>query len=500
MNEQAEQLKAAGFGWEPPIPFDAISTPDFPIGSLPGPLEAFVECLAESTQTPEEMSGILSLGVLSTAFQSKYSVAVTPDWIEPLCLYCVAVAPPGERKSAVLSALTRPIYEYEAEQRMLEAAEIEQNRTERSLLEKALQVAETNAAKKKSNFEEGRAEALNLAAQLSAFQDLHEFQLLADDTTPEKLAEIMDEQRGCITVTSSEGGIFDSMAGRYDKSMNFDVYLKGHAGDPITIQRIGRKKNQVSNPRLSMILTIQPDVLSGLIGNSAFRGRGLCGRFLYAMCRSKVGSRNVSPPVMPEKVRLDYRAFVRRILSNQGQGTIHLSPEADELRKEYQWYIEKKLGNEWEHLRDWGGKLVGAMLRIAALMHAAEAQYPTEQPISPEVLSGAINIAEFLGAHAEAAYQIMGADDDYEDAKYLWRRIQSTGYDEISKRDLYQLCKGKFKRVEEMAPALLVLIEMGYIREEENQTGERGRPSKKIVVNPMTKNIKNIKNVFSGDY
>lgn len=84
----------------------------------------------------------------------------------------------------------------------------------------------------------------------------------------------MDEQRGCITVTSSEGGIFDSMAGRYDKSMNFDVYLKGHAGDPITIQRIGRKKNQVSNPRLSMILTIQPDVLSGLIGNSAFRGRG----------------------------------------------------------------------------------------------------------------------------------------------------------------------------------------------------------------------------------
>lgn len=102
--------------WEPPIPFDEVHTPDFPVEKLPGPLEAMVEHLAESTQTPEEMSGLLSLEVLATAFQSKYEVQITPDWREPLCLYVVAVAPPGERKSAVIAALTRPIYEYEAEQ------------------------------------------------------------------------------------------------------------------------------------------------------------------------------------------------------------------------------------------------------------------------------------------------------------------------------------------------------------------------------------------------
>ena len=100
-----------------PIPFNETDTPPFPTEDLPGPLAAFVECLAESTQTPEEMAGILSLGVLATAFQSKFTVEITPDWREPLCLYCVAVAPPGERKSAVISALTKPIYEFEAEQR-----------------------------------------------------------------------------------------------------------------------------------------------------------------------------------------------------------------------------------------------------------------------------------------------------------------------------------------------------------------------------------------------
>ncbi|NCE65327.1 DUF3987 domain-containing protein [Pseudoflavonifractor sp. 524-17] len=67
---------------------------------------------------------ILSLGILATAFQSKYEVEINPDWREPLCLYPVAVAPPGERKSAVISALSGPVYEYEAEQREFEAAEI----------------------------------------------------------------------------------------------------------------------------------------------------------------------------------------------------------------------------------------------------------------------------------------------------------------------------------------------------------------------------------------
>lgn len=478
--------------WEAPIPFDEAATQNFPIESLPGALTSFVECLAESTQTPEEMAGILSLGVLATAFQSKFTVEITPDWREPLCLYCVAVAPPGERKTAVISALTKPIYEYETEQRELEAVEIAQNQTERALLEKALEAAKNSAAKGKGNFTEKRAEALELSAQLAQFKDKHPFRLLADDTTPEKLVDLMDIQGGCITVCSAEGGIFDSMAGRYDKGANFDVYLKGHAGDMIVVDRIGRRTNSIPDPRLTMLLTIQPEVLSGLMENATFRGRGLCGRFLYAICKSKVGRREVSPAPVPDRVRMEYRAFIRRILSTQWSGTIHLSPVADEIRREYQGYIEKKLGDEWENMRDWGGKLTGAMVRIAALMHAAEVQgNPTETPISPETMADATSIAEFLSGHAVAAYQAMGGDGEYESARYLWRRICSTGQDEMSKRDLYRLCKGRFKRVEEMEPALQTLVNMGYIREIEIATG--GRPTKKLLVNPCDKRAKSPK-------
>lgn len=492
--ERGESVTAAELApqWEEPVPFDTIDTPDFPTESLPGPVAAFVEHLAESTQTPEEMAGILSLGVLATAFQSKYNVEVTPDWREPLCLYPVAIAPPGERKSAVISALTRPIYEYEAERRAAEAAEIAQNQTERALLEKALQAAQAQATKKKGDFDAGRDEALALSAQLAEFQDKHPFRLVVDDTTPEKLVDLMDMQGGCITVCSAEGGVFDAMAGRYDKGMNFDVYLKGHAGDRLTIDRIGRKPNNIESARLTMMLTIQPDVLGGLMNNPAFRGRGLCGRFLYAMCKSKVGRREISPPAMPESVRVQYRQFVRRILSTTTGGTIQLSSEADKIRKSYQGYVEEKLGGEWEFMRDWGGKLVGAMVRIAALMHAAEAQGdPTAVPISPEVMTGAVRIAEFLGKHAEAAYQVMGADRDYEDAKYLWRRIQGTGKDKLTKNELLQLTRGKFKKAESIEPSLQMLITMNYVIRESRKTG--GRPSEIILVNPLSKASKGSK-------
>lgn len=478
--------------WEPPIPFDTMQTPPFPVEALPGTLAAFVEALAESTQTPEEMGGTLSLGVLSTAFQRRYSVEITPDWREPLCLYPTAVAPPGERKSAVISALNGPVYEYEAERAAADAAEIAQNQTERALLEKALEAAKNSAAKSKANFEEMKAEALELAAELAEFKDKHPLRLLVDDTTPEKLVEIMDAQGGCITVASAEGGIFDSMAGRYEKGANFDVYLKGHAGDTITVDRIGRKPNRIKAPRLTMMLTIQPDVLNGLMDNTTFRGRGLCGRFLYAICKSKVGRREISPPSIPEHVRVEYRAFVHRILSDQGSGIIRLSPEADNVRKSYQAYIEKKLGDEWEFMRDWGGKLTGAVVRIAALIHAAECMgEPAETPVSAETMAGATRLGEFFSAHAEAAYQLMGADETTTDAKYLWRKIEGTGQEKISKRDLFNLCKGKFKRMAEMEPAFQVLVDMGYIREETVSTG--GRPTKRAVVNPLSKSSKRSK-------
>ena len=145
--EYADEITGSLTTFAPFAPFAEEYRPQFPTDKLPSVLGSMVECLAEATQTPEEMGGLLSLGVLATLFQSRFRVEVTPDWQEPLCLYCAAVAPPGERKSAVISALTKPIYDYEKDEREFGAAEIEKNRAERDMLERKLQAAKQAAMK-----------------------------------------------------------------------------------------------------------------------------------------------------------------------------------------------------------------------------------------------------------------------------------------------------------------------------------------------------------------
>ncbi len=185
-NENRENSEALE-GFAELVPFEDETRPPFPTHRLPAELGEMVRCLAESTQTPEEMAGLLSLGVLACLYQARFTAEVTPDWREPLCLYCAAVAPPGERKSAVIAALTKPISDLEAERRDLDAPEIERSRAEREILENEFAAAKKAAA----NDPDRRQRVFELSDRLVEFRPLHEQRWLADDSTPEKLAELM---------------------------------------------------------------------------------------------------------------------------------------------------------------------------------------------------------------------------------------------------------------------------------------------------------------------
>jgi hypothetical protein len=108
--------------------------------------------------------------------------------------------------------------------------------------------------------------------------------LLVDDVTTEKLAALMADNNGRIGVLSAEGGIFQTIAGRYkDKGTeSLDLYLKGHSGDDMPIDRIGRPTKHLHAPALTMAVAVQPDVLAGLAAHPSFRGLGLLARFDYA--------------------------------------------------------------------------------------------------------------------------------------------------------------------------------------------------------------------------
>ena len=96
--------------------------------------------------------------------------------------------------------------------------------------------------------------------------------------------------------------MFDQMAGRYNQAAgpNLGVYLKGHAGDLLKVDRRGRPPEYVERPCLTIGLAVQPEVLRGLAGRPGFGGRGLLARFLYSLPaepgRPPPGRRPTRPP------------------------------------------------------------------------------------------------------------------------------------------------------------------------------------------------------------
>ena len=70
------------------------------------------------------------------------------------------------------------------------------------------------------------------------------------------------------------------------------------------------------------------------------------------------------------------------------------------------------------------------------------------------------------------------------DARYILRRLEESGKDEISKRDLFKLVQGRLRRVDAMTPGLAELVKRGYICIQKNSTG--GRPTEKITVIEQT--------------
>jgi Protein of unknown function (DUF3987) len=105
---------------------------------------------------------------------------------------------------------------------------------------------------------------------------------------------------------SAEGGVFDIIGGRYNGNVpNLDVWLKGHSGDPIRIDRKGRPPEYIPRPALTLGLMMQPDVLKSIAAQKTFRGRGLLARFMYAMPVSKVGRRATATASMlhPNRIR-----------------------------------------------------------------------------------------------------------------------------------------------------------------------------------------------------
>jgi hypothetical protein len=459
--------------WEPPVPLTARhKLPTFPVGVLPGWLGEYVAAVATETQTPVDLPGCIALAALSAAAGGRAEVHVRGSWREPVNVFVVVVLPPGSRKSAVFSAIVRPLLEVERElvaeaKVAIAAAEIERRiATDRA--EKAARTATTASPDKV-----GEAIGLATDAAMAAASVTVPIvpRLVADDVTPEKAASLLAEHGGRIAVLSAEGGIVGTLAGRYSSAPNFEVFLKGHAGDPYRIDRQGRPPEHIDKPALTLGLAVQPEILRDLANIPGGRGKGLLGRILYALPPDLVGRRQIGPPPCPSEVADAYQLRLSH-LTHQLAGwsdpaVLTLTPEAAEGVLALERETEPRLaaGAEWGHARDWYGKWVGATVRLAGLLHIAQNDQRWHAgAITGDTWQAAETLGRYFAEHALAAFDHMGADPTTEKAKALLAWIERTHPTRFTLRDAYRANRGTFNKPADLAPALELLETHGHIR------------------------------------
>ena len=480
--------------WPELLPFDTLDLPAFPASVLPGVLRDWVEAESHATQTPADLAGLLALATCSAAIARAIEVEPRPGWREPVNLFTAILLEPGNRKSAVFADAVAPLRKLEAE--LIEDARpsVAREQSERRQSEARLKKLEKLAAEKEDL--EARHEAGELAADLAAQPEPALPRLIVDDATEEKLGMMLAEQGGRIASMSPEGGVFDLMAGRYSKggTPQFGVYLMGHSGDDLVTDRVSRKSLRVVRPALTCAYAMQPAVVEGLAENVAFRGRGLLARFLYAFPKSWIGRREISPTPVSEATKENYRRTVQTLAENIGNigsasepVVLRLSSDAAVVFHAWETKVENLLddGGDMEVMRDWGAKLAGATLRIAAVLHCVE--HNVESPITEATIRASVKIACYLIPHAEAVLDLMRETDGSKpkDAQYLLRWIDRHGKRQFTKSGAQHHGKRRFPKADDINHALGELTRRGYIRPMPSPPVAPGRPpSPSYEVNP----------------
>jgi hypothetical protein len=503
-----DEDETAPWEWSEPSPLISYANlPTFPDKLLPGRLGSYARALSRSTQTPVDLAAMMVLAGLSTAAGGRVVVEVRRDWAEPVNLYLVSVAASGERKSAVVAAVTAPFWSFEKRKAVESNAERAEQLALKMVAQKARDKAVNTLATAKPDDQEAARSALRAATDgLESIEVPPALRLLADDATPEALVSLMADQRGRIAVLSPEGGdVFDLIGGRYGKEPNLGIYLKAHAGEPYRTDRKGRAPEFIERPALTLGLAVQPEVVTSIARMPGFRGRGLLARLLYSIPVSIVGSRSSAAAPIDDVLIADYTNMVTGLLETIGRwdDVMRLGLVADALDVVigYLDTVEARLAPDGAYgvMRDWGSKLVGAAVRIAGLLHVAEAaDLAHRTPITAETMRAGVDIAEYFSAHAFAAFGLMGADPALDDAQALLRWIERSELVRFTKRDAFVAHQSRFVRVDRVEAPLDLLESTGWIRLVPAAAGSPlgGRPPSPVYeVNPLMQNLHNMHNL-----
>ena len=403
---------------EPERRFYEVDLPEFPVNALPPNLREFTEAVAANVQVSPDMVAVPLLAALCVPLQNRFVVRVDSAYAEPLCLYTLTIARPSERKSAIISILEKPLWEW---QRVMN-----------------------------DDLPEGKKPVT----------------LYVTDATPEKLARLMKENHGAIALLSDEPDALAVAAGlRYGKSRNLGLMLQAWSAGRVMMQRaVDDKRIDISRAVMSVAVMSQPSFVEALMKDAEMSNRGFMQRFLYALPLSKVGNRSFRKPEIPQILLDEYHQLITDFLQMSAEELreIRLSKGAANFADSYFWEVEQKI-SENPVLEGWMGKIFGQFLRIAGIFHCAMWQTKAaEKEMEWNTMVYASKVANYFMKHAKAVFTDIETPEAVRFARELYRKILNAKMDIFTKTDLRKVTGGNVAK-KLVRDALTLLVKAGYL-------------------------------------
>lgn len=468
-----------------------------PEGVFDGWLGDFIKATSAATETPPELAAAFSMAVLARALQKKIEVHPEPGWVEPVNLYFAPILPSASRKTPVMKRCIAPLIETEKELRLSAESQIARLQAERKARESQIKHLQDQAAKRAGGPDEDIiSQICDLQANLPDVPASP--RLFVQDITPEHLGTEMMRQGESLALFSDEGGIFETLGGRYNRGVpNLDLILQAHSGSSVRVDRGGRAAVILNEPALTVAVSPQPDVAIGLASQPGFAGRGLLARFLFAWPEDTIGTRTLTPCPTPPEVTQAYTRALKGLLElavPENPRRLEFAPEAYGIWKSFHHSLERMSAPGGKFSTNSGkamaGKMAGICARIAALLHVVRVGLAAASQIGVTETAQAIQLGEFHLEHGLYVLGQMGADPSLQIAQRLWQEIEAIGKTVVTEREVWMPTRNTvgFKRMADVEPGFQRLIDCGWIVEIQPSI-RRGRPSTVYQVNPAMNSV-----------
>jgi hypothetical protein len=370
---------------------------------LPPAFSEICKNISEAVQVPLDAVVLIALSVVSASTRGQATIK-WKNHNEHLAIWSIVALPTGSRKSEMVRLLQVPLFEIEKQIKETGKSERALNRSLRKTLEMQLEQVQRKAAKDYSP--ENMAEVEAVTRKLENTPEVFEPAFIATDFTPEALNSLLSRNKSIVCI-SAEGGIIETIAGRYSNGVaNLDPLLKGYTGENTIIQRKNAEPIEVTNPHFVMSLCVQPNVLNELMASAEMMQRGFFSRFLIGVPESPIGKRSYHSPALNTQLMQVWLETVKGIHSAVSSSVeMVLSKEAEQLLANAHDSNEKIAG-EYDSKRNepmagWHSKLLGALVRVAgAYQLFANAR---SKEISAESMGYALKLISWLSNHASVA-------------------------------------------------------------------------------------------------